>query len=61
MEHLHGEMLSSRVVDGDTSIDTARDQEVPLWGISKLGKRLVELTEFICYTSSLNIEDSHDT
>jgi hypothetical protein len=61
MKHLDRQVLSPLVVQGNTSINTARYEQVAMWPIDNLGEGLIKLSEFISDTCALNVEHSHDT
>ena len=59
MQHLYGKMLPSGVVNSDTAIDAACDEEVAGGGICDLLYWLVELAELVGDASALDVEHAH--
>ena len=59
MQHFNGKVLSSGVMKGNTTVDTAGDEEIARWGVCDLLEWLVELAELVGDAGALDIEDSH--
>ena len=58
MEHLDGQVLSARVMDGDAPIDAAGDEQVPRGGVGQFDQGAVELGELLGHAGALDIEET---